>query len=77
MAMATMEAVSIPTIIRAMNEIGLEDRTDNFLDKLDEMELDRRLEISLAQADKGLFRPTKEVVNEALEELKNGRNTRK
>jgi hypothetical protein len=77
MATATMEAVSIPTITRVMNEIGLECRTDDFLDKLDEMELDRRLEISLAQADKGLLRPTKEVVNEVLEELKNGRYTRK
>jgi hypothetical protein len=73
MATATMEAVSIPTITRVMTEIGLERRTDDFLDKLDEMELDRRLEISLAQADRGEDRPAEEVVNKVLEDLKAGK----
>jgi hypothetical protein len=50
MATVTMEPVAIKT---AMNRIGLEERTDDLLDILDEIELDRRLKISMEQADRG------------------------
>ncbi|MCL2284062.1 MAG: hypothetical protein FWC26_12170 [Fibromonadales bacterium] len=41
-------------------------------DVLNEIELDRRLAISIEQANNGMLGPTKEVVNEILGELKRG-----
>jgi len=74
MATMTMEPETEITaneteIKQAMRVLGLDSWSDNVLD---EIELNRRLKISLEQADKGMARPTKEVVNEILTELENG-----
>ena len=58
MMTATMTA---PTIKRAMKTIGLGDRAGDFLAIIDEMELDRRLTISMAQADRGEFVSEEEI----------------
>jgi len=69
--MATATAVmanetEIANAIGVLRHAGLAD------DVLDEIELDRRLAISLEQANNGMLRPTKEIVNEILGELKRG-----
>jgi hypothetical protein len=74
MAAMTETVVRETEIKEAMGVLGLDNWVD---DLLDEIELDRRLKISLEQADKGLLRPTKEVVNEILGELKNGKYAKK
>ena len=51
MAVMTMEPETM--LKTAMGRIGLENKADDLLDMLDEMELDRRLEISLEQAERG------------------------
>ena len=74
MATATMEPktavmaneTEIANAIGVLRHAGLAD------DVLDEIELDRRLAISLEQANNGTLRPTKEIVNEILGELKRG-----
>jgi len=50
MATMTMEPATLKT---AMSNIGLDNKVDDLLDQLDEMELDRRLQISLEQANRG------------------------
>jgi hypothetical protein len=40
---------------------------------LDEIELNRRLKISLEQADKGMTRPGEEAVKDILTDVKNDR----
>ncbi|MDR2555948.1 MAG: hypothetical protein LBC64_11060 [Fibromonadaceae bacterium] len=57
-------------IANALNVFGL----GNFAPGvLDEIELNRRLRISLEQADKGMTRPVEEAVKDILTDLKNGR----
>jgi len=69
MAVATEVIANEAEIKQAMKVLGLDNWVDNVLD---EIELQRRLKISLEQADKGMTRPVKEVVNEILAELENG-----
>jgi hypothetical protein len=68
--MATAIMASEVEIKQAMGVLGLGNLTDNLLD---EIELNRRLKISLEQADKGMTRPVEEAINEILVDLKNGR----
>jgi len=69
MAVATEIIANETEIKQAMGTLGLDNWVD---DVLDEIELNRRLKISLEQADRGMTRPAKEVVNEILTELENG-----
>jgi len=48
-------------IKRAMKKVGYTDGINEVLDVLDEMELDKRLAISIAQADRGEFVSEKEL----------------
>jgi hypothetical protein len=68
--MAAALMASEVEIKQAMGVLGLDGLTDALLD---EIELDRRLKISLEQADKGMTRPVEEAINEILADLKNGR----
>jgi hypothetical protein len=70
--MATMTVTDTKTIKRAMRTIGLGDRTDDLLSILDKMELDRRLKISLEQADRGEVTPAEEVEKRIMEKFANG-----
>ena len=69
MATMTMEPETIKT---AMRKIGLEDRADALLALLDEIELDRRLKISMEQADKGQTMSLEELKNRVEERFKSG-----
>jgi len=69
--MTTM-TMTAPKIKRAMVNVGLGDRANEFLSILDEMELDRRLAISMAQADRGEFVPMEELMRELDEEFAEG-----
>jgi len=74
MATMTLEpAIRAKEIKTAINSLGEDEWTEKLLDTLDEMELDRRLEISLAQADRGEDRPAEEVINKVIEDLRTGR----
>jgi len=65
------ETTATATEIRkAMGTLRLGEWAD---DLLDEIELDRRLEISIAQADRGEMRPAEMIINELLAKLKNER----
>jgi len=69
--MATATAVmanetEIANAIGVLRHAGLDE------EMLNEIELDRRLAISIEQANNGMLRPTKEIVNEILGELKRG-----
>jgi hypothetical protein len=68
MELAKETMASAAEIRRAMGTLRLGEWAD---DLLDEIELDRRLEISLAQADRGEIRPADMIINEILEKLKN------
>jgi len=70
MATATEVIANETEIKQAMGVLGL----DHFADALlDEIELDRRLEISLEQADRGLKMSLEEMKKELLErKAKNG-----
>jgi hypothetical protein len=68
MELAKETIASAAEIRRAMGTLRLGEWTD---DLLDEIELDRRLEISLAQADRGEMRPAEMIITEILAELKN------
>ena len=79
MATMTMErkATAIkPNIKMAMENIGLGERAEDLLNMLEEMEFDRRLEISLAQADRGEGTPAEEVEKRIKEKFANGYFTR-
>jgi len=70
--MATMTEVAIndTEIKEAMSVLGLDSRAD---DLLDEIELNRRLKISLEQADRGETMSLEEMENELLaRKAKNG-----
>ena len=69
MATMTMEPETIKT---AMRKIGLEDRADALLVLLDEVELDRRLKISMEQADKGQTMSLEELKSKVEEKFKSG-----
>jgi hypothetical protein len=69
MATMTMEPMTIKT---AMNKIGLEDRTDELLNTLDEIELDRLLEQSEEQDEKGMNISAEELKKQIEEEFRNG-----
>ena len=69
MATMTMEPETIKT---AMRKIGLEDRADALLALLDEIELDRRLKISMEQADKGQTMSLEELKSKVEEKFKSG-----
>jgi hypothetical protein len=70
MATMTMEPATLKT---AMSKIGLEEeKADELLDMLDKMELDRELEISLAQADRGEKIPIEEAERIMRERFANG-----
>jgi hypothetical protein len=75
MATMTMERVATaiePKIKMAMENIGLGERADDLLDMLDEIELDRELELSLAQADRGEKIPIEEAERIMRERFANG-----
>jgi hypothetical protein len=72
MATMTMEPVAIKT---AMSKIGLKERADDLLDMLDEIELDRRLKISMEQADRGELRDAREALKEIREEVLCGKKS--
>jgi hypothetical protein len=63
MATMTMEPATLKT---AMGKIGLYDKADDLLDVLDKMEMDRELQLSLEEADRGEY----EDVFEALEDIR-------
>jgi hypothetical protein len=63
----TMPMTEIPkaaAIRRAMKSPELGGIIDDVFAKIDEMELDRRLEISMAQTDRGELRPAREALRE-------------
>jgi hypothetical protein len=70
MATATAVLANETEIANALNVFGLGNFTSSVLD---EIELNRRLKISLEQADKGMTRPVEEAVKDILADLKNGR----
>ena len=68
----TMPTTAIPSVAaieRAMKSEELGNIMSNLFARIDEMELDRRLEISMAQADRGELRPAREVIKEMREWL--------
>ena len=69
MATATEVIANEAEIKEAMSNLRLGNWAD---DVLDEIELNRRLKISLEQADRGEVRPAEMVINELLTKLKNG-----
>ena len=69
MATMTMEPATLKT---AMSDIGLGNWTENLLDKLDEMELDRNLSISLEQSRRGQNKPARQAIREIRERVLNG-----
>jgi hypothetical protein len=69
MAAATMTME--PIIKTAMSRIGLEEKTDDLLDVLDEIELDRRLKISEEQEERGEVRDAREALKEIRERVLN------
>jgi len=62
------ELLTVTEVKQAMGTLRLGEWTE---DLLDEIELDRRLKISLEQADRGELRPAEMIINELLTELKN------
>jgi hypothetical protein len=69
----TIETAAIePKIKIAMKSIGLEDRADDLLNVLDEIELDIALKESIEQCDRGEKIPAEEVVKRIREKLNNG-----
>jgi len=62
------ETLTVTEVKQAMGTLRLGEWTE---DLLDEIELDRRLKISLEQADRGELRPAEMIINELLTELKN------
>jgi len=65
--MATEVIVNDTEIKEAMSVLGIDHWVD---DLMDEIELKRRLKISLEQADRGELRPTEMVISEIREKLK-------
>jgi hypothetical protein len=59
-------------IKKAMKKIGLSERANEFLDVLDEIELDISLKISMKQADRGEARPIEEFEKAMKEKFANG-----
>ena len=70
MATETEVLANETEIANALNVFGLGNFTSSVLD---EIELNRRLKISLEQADNGMTRPVEEAVKDILADLKNGR----
>ncbi|GBU24142.1 hypothetical protein R83H12_00769 [Fibrobacteria bacterium R8-3-H12] len=70
--MATETAAIEPKIKIAMKSIGLEERADELLNVLDEIELDMALKESIEQCDRGEKTPAEEVVRRIKEKLNNG-----
>jgi hypothetical protein len=67
MATATQVIANETEIKQAMKSLRLDTWTDELLD---EIELSRRLKISLEQADRGELRPADMIINELLTEIK-------
>jgi len=59
-------------IRNVMGKMGLYDRMDTFLDLLDEIELDRKLQLSIEESDRGEGRPVEEFLKELDEEFASG-----
>ena len=70
MAIETAVLANETEIANALNVFGLGNFTSSVLD---EIELNRRLKISLEQADNGMTRPVEEAVKDILTDLKNDR----
>ena len=70
--MTTMAMTAEPIIKTAMSRIGLEDKTDDLLGMMDEIELDMHLKISMEQADRGEFVTIEEIKKEMQEKFANG-----
>jgi hypothetical protein len=68
-SMATAVTANEKEIKQAMSILRLDNWTDELLD---EIELNRRLEISLEQADKGELRPADTIINELLAKIRSG-----
>jgi len=66
MATATEVVANEAEIKEAMSTLRLDSWVD---DLLDEIELNRRLNISLEQAEKGMTKPVREVINKILARL--------
>ncbi len=64
--MATEVLVNDTEIKEAMSVLGIDHWVD---DLMDEIELKRRLKISLEQADRGELRPTEMIINEIREKI--------
>jgi hypothetical protein len=73
MAAATMTME--PTIKTAMSKIGLEEKVEDLLDVLDEIELDRRLKISEEQEERGEVRDAREALKEIRERVLHGKKS--
>jgi len=73
--MATM-TMKPETLKAAMSNIGLDNRVDDLLDQLDEIELDRRLKISAEQFARGETLTVEELKKRTTEKFKNGYYTR-
>jgi hypothetical protein len=74
LARETETMASAAEIRRAMGTLRLGEWAD---DVLDEIELDRRLEISLAQADKGLTMSLEEAESRIAARFANGYDSRR
>jgi len=66
MATATEVIANEAEIKQAMSNLRLDNWVD---DVLDEIELNRRLDISLEQAEKGMTKPVREAINKILARL--------
>ena len=73
MATMTMEpatrAKQIKTVIKSIEQ---DSWTESLLNRLDELEFERRLEISIEQANRGQVRPARQALKEIRERVLNG-----
>jgi hypothetical protein len=70
--MAMTQLYETKFIEQAMTSIGLCDKVDTLLDVLDKMELDRKLNKSIEEADRGEGRPVEDFLKEWDERIANG-----
>ena len=73
MATLTMEPVTRAKQIKtAIKSIEQDSWTESLLNRLDELEFERRLEISIEQANRGQVRPARQALKEIRERVLNG-----
>ncbi len=62
-------AKQIKTVIKSIEQ---DSWTESLLNRLDELEFERRLEISIEQANRGQVRPARQALKEIRERVLNG-----